>query len=173
MQERNDLLDAASAPGLEVVQLTEEDVPSCHIYMEAQVCTPDSRYLVLHRAADAHGRTRWNNPEHRYMLCDTEEGELLPLTDEMNVTGPSLSPDGKWMYYFVDDTQSPGKKPAVALKRVSLDGLTRETLIVVDTPLPGSNRCPSQLYDLSTISSDGRRLATSARVGENSTGSVE
>jgi len=108
------------------------------------------------------------------MLCDTEgRGELLPLTEEMNVTGPSLSPDGKWMYYFVDDTQSPDKKAAVTLKRVSLDGLTRETLIVIDAPLPASNRCPSQLYDLSTISSDGRRLATSAMVGEDRTGSVE
>ena len=173
MRERNDLLDTASAPEIEVLQLTEEDVPSCHIYMEAQVCTPDSRYLVLQRATTAHSRFRLNNPEHRYVLCDTDNGALLPLTDELNVAGPSLSPDGKWMYYFTDDTQTPGIHPAAALKRVSLDGLTRETLLVIDTPLSGSDQCPWWLYPLSTISSDGKRLAISANVGKDSMGEVE
>ena len=49
---RPDLLDADSPEGIEVVQLTdEEDVPGSHVYMEAQVFTPDSRRFVLHRSA--------------------------------------------------------------------------------------------------------------------------
>ena len=56
MIERQDLLDSRSPRGLEVHQLTtEEGVPSSHIYMEAQVFTPDSQRLILHRSAHPHG----------------------------------------------------------------------------------------------------------------------
>lgn len=51
MNPRSDLWTAACPEGLEVFQLTtEEMVPSSHIYMEAQIFTPsygDSAYIWL------------------------------------------------------------------------------------------------------------------------------
>ncbi|MFH1568944.1 MAG: hypothetical protein ABIL09_13180 [Gemmatimonadota bacterium] len=100
MRARPDLLTAPSPPGLEVYQLTAEALPSCHIYMEAQIFTPDSRRFLLHRSAHPHGSDP-RDPEHRYLLCDLERGgELTPLTAEKGATAPSVTPDGEILYYF-------------------------------------------------------------------------
>ena len=57
----------------------------------------------------------------------------------------------------------------LTLKRVNLDGSDRQTILVVDTPLPDTSFRPSGIYPLSTISSDGRRLALSAFLGDGQT----
>lgn len=165
---RPDLLDKESAPGIEVLQLTSEpDVPASHLYMEAQVFTPDSRRFVLHRSATAHGGSK-RDPNHQYLLCDIADGcALSPLTDETGATATSVSPDGKCVYYFVDQTTAGGGQ--LTLKRVNLDGTGRETILVIDGPLPGTHFRPSGIYPLSTISSDGKRLAISAFLGDGQT----
>jgi hypothetical protein len=165
---RPDLLDKDSPKGIEVVQLTTEpDVPGSHLYMEAQVFTPDSKRFVLHRSATAHGGSR-SDPKHQYLLCDLAGGcELYPLTEELGVTGASVSPDGRCVYYFHDETKLGGGR--LTLKRVDLDGTHRETVVVVDSPLPGTKFRPSRIYPLSTISSDGSRLAISGFLGDGTT----
>ena len=167
MKARPGLLHPDSPPWLEVYQLTTDThVPGSHVYMEAQIFAPDSRRLVLHRSAHAHGGDQ-HDPEHRYLLCDLEQGgELAPLTTETGATAPSVSPDGQHLYYFVDETEVCGGR--LTLKRVRLDGTQRETLLVVDAPLAGTDLRPSLIYPLSTISSDGKRLALPAflRYGE-------
>ncbi|HQM50255.1 MAG TPA: hypothetical protein PLJ71_16325 [Candidatus Hydrogenedentes bacterium] len=167
MKQRPDLLAKDAPKGAEVFQLTEEGIPSSHIYMEAQIFTPDSRRFVLHRSANSHGSDK-SDPEHRYLLCDLENnGALSPLTDETGATAPSVSPDGAWMYYFVNETGvNTGR---LTLKRVRLDGTARETLTVIDSPPTGAAALPSQVYPLSTISSDGKRLALSAFFGDGQT----
>jgi hypothetical protein len=133
---RPDLLDADSPEGIEVVQLTdEEDVPGSHVYMEAQIFTPDSRRFVLHRSAHPHGSDK-DDPEHRYLLCDLESDcALTPLTEETGACAPSVTPDGRYMYYLVDETEPGGGR--LTLKRVGLDGSGRRTVMVIDAPLPG------------------------------------
>jgi hypothetical protein len=165
---RPDLLDKDSPKGIEVIQLTAEpDVPSSHLYMEAQVFTMDSQRFVLHRSATAHGGSK-DDPQHQYLLCELAGGcALHPLTEELGVTGASVSPDGKYVYYFHNETELGGGR--LTLKRVHLDGSHRETLVVVDAPLAGSKFRPSKIYPLSTISSDGKRLAISAFLGDGST----
>lgn len=165
---RPDLLDDKSPQGIEVFQLTtEEDVPASHIYMEAQIFAPDSRRFILHRSAHAHGGAQ-DDPEHQYLLCDLEnDGKLIPLTEELGVTGPSVSPDGEFLYYFHNETELAGGR--LTLKRVKLDGTERSTLAVVDSPLPGTDFRLSQIYPLSTISSDGKRLAISGFLGDGNT----
>ena len=162
---RPDLLDARSPAGVEVYQLTSDpELPSCHIYMEAQIFTPDSRRLLLHRAGDAHWGNR-RDPRHRYQVCDLEQdGALTDLTDDLCAIAPSITPDGRAVYYFVDDTTPGGGR--LTLKRVKLDGTERETVMVIDRPLPGTRFQPSGLYSLSTISSDGERLAVSCFLGD-------
>lgn len=162
---RPDLLDPDSAAGIEVFQLTSEpDVPSSHLYMEAQIFTMDSKHLVLHRSATAHGGSK-SDANHQYLRCDIDDGcSLHPLTEETGATAASVSPDGKYVYYFVDQTKVGGGK--LTLKRVNLDGTGRETILVVDSPLPETDYRPSRMYPLSTISSDGRRLAISAFLGD-------
>lgn len=165
---RPDLLAPNSPAGLEVFQITtESDVPASHIYMEAQVFTPDSKRFVLHRSSHSHGSDP-HDPKHRYLLCDLDNpGELIPLTDELGPTAPSLSPDGTWMYYFVNQTDVNGGR--LILKRVALDRSRRETLLTLDAPLPGTPYRPSNIYPISTISSDGLRLAIPAYLGDGRT----
>jgi hypothetical protein len=165
---RPNLLGKGSPKGLEVIQLTTEaGVPSSHLYMEAQIFTMDSKRFVLHRSAFAHGGRR-DDPKHQYLLCDIEDGcALSPLTDELGVTAATVSPDGKFLYYFVDATRVGGGR--LTLKRVGLDGSDRQTILTVDRPLPGTKFRPSNIYPLSTISSDGCRLALSAFLGDGKT----
>lgn len=164
---RPDLVDPQAPKGTEVVQLTTETVPSCHVYMEAQIFTPDSKRFVLHRSAHPHGSDK-NDPAHQYLLCDIEDGcSMSPLTNETGVTAPSVSPDGTFLYYFVNETEVNGGR--LTLKRVRVDGSGRETILVLDDGIPGSGLRPSQIYPLSTISSDGARLALSAFFGDGQT----
>jgi len=167
MKPRPDLLSKDAPKGVEVFQLTEETIPSCHLYMEAQIFAPDSKRFVLHRSAHAHGSNK-SDPEHRYLLCDLEDnGALAPLTEETGVTAPSVTPDGAIMYYFVNETAVNAGR--LTLKRVKLDGTGRETVTVVDGPPAGVSAQPSHIYPLSTISSDGKRLALSAFFGDGET----
>ena len=161
---RPDLLDPGSPRGLQVFQLTEGAVPWSHIYMEAQIFTPDSRRLVIQRSATAHGGDI-RDPEHRYYLCEVQTGELIPLTDETGAVAPSVSPDGEFLYYFVDQTQV-GVGGALSLRRRRIDGSQAETIVVIDSPLPGSGFRPSRAYPLSTISSDGQRIALAVFLGD-------
>lgn len=164
MLPRPDLLPAGAPCGLEIFQLTQGEIPSCHVYMEAQIFTPDSRRFLLHASAHPHGSSK-DDPKHRYLLCDLDQGgELQPLTTETGATAPAFSPDGRMLYYFVNETVIGGGR--LLLKRVALDGTQRQTVMVVDQPLPGCGRRPSCIYPLSTIRSDGRRLAISCFLGD-------
>jgi len=165
---RPDLLDKESPAGVEVIQLTSEpDVPSSHLYMEAQIFAPDSKRFLLHRSASAHGGSP-TDPKHQYLLCDlTDNYSLTPIASEIGVRAPSVSPDGRYVYYFVDETTVGGGR--LTLKRVNLDGSQRQTILVIDKPLPDSKFRPSRIYPLSTISSDGMRLALSCFLGDGKT----
>jgi hypothetical protein len=168
MRPRPDLIGSTSPPALEVAQLTTgSDLPSCHVYMEAQVFTPDSRFLVLHQSAHPHGSDP-HDPGHVYLLCDLHDrGKLAPLTAGAGATAPSVSPDGRWMYYFRDATFPGGGR--LSLERVSLDGSTRDTVMVIDGVVPGTSFRPSRPYPLSTISADGQRLAIAVFLGDGVT----
>ncbi len=166
MKPRPDLLDPHSPPGLEIFQLTTEPIPSAHIYSEAQIFTPDSRRFVLQRGATAH-RTL-PSAEHQYLLCDLEcGGALSPLTEELHVTAPSVAPDGSRLYYFINETKINGGR--LILKSVRLDGTDRETITELDGPIPGTRFRLSRPYGLSTISSDGERIAISGFFGDGKT----
>jgi len=165
---RPDLLSDRSPDGLEVFQLTEEsDVPSSHVYMEAQIFTPDSRRFILHRSAHPHGSDR-SDPEHKYLLCDIENHcELIPITDELGATAPSVSPDGEFLYYFVNEAD-PGAG-RLTLKRVRLDGTDRQVIVTVQNVRGARGLSVSRLYPLSTISSDGRRIVIPGFLGDGAT----
>ena len=168
MKIRPDLVPASEKDSLEIIQLTDEPVPSSHIYMEAQIFTPDSLRLVLHRSAHAHGSDPLD-PEHRYLVCDLEDRcRLTPITTESGTTAPSISPDGKWLYYFVDETD-PANPGPLTLKRVGMDGSGREVVYVLDQSVPDTSFRLSRPYPLSTISSDGRRIAISGFLGDGET----
>lgn len=167
MRARPDLLGTESPQGIEVFQLTEDPaVPSSHVYMEAQIFSPDSRRFVLHRSAHAHGSDP-KDPRHQYLLCETSDGKLTPLTTEPGAKAPSMSPDGRWLYYFQDETEVNAGR--LTLKRVDLEGAKREIILVLDSPIPGTRCRPSRLYPLSTIRSDGQRLALPAFLGDGQT----
>jgi hypothetical protein len=162
---RPDLLDSRSPKDLGVFQLTTENgVPSCHIYMEAQIFTPDSKRFLLHRSAHAHGSDK-KDLQHCYLLCDLEDGGTLSkVTDEVGAVAPSVSPDGQSFYYFVNETEVNSGR--LTLKRRRIDGTDPEIITVVDKPICGTQFRPSQIYPISTIRSDGRKIAISAFLGD-------
>ena len=162
---RPDLLGPQSPAGLEVFQLTSDpETPACHVYMEAQIFTLDSKRFLLHRGAHPHGSDPLD-PKHQFLLCDIDNGTLTPVTDELGTTAPSVSPDGRYFYYFsVEDVSGTSR---ISLRRRNLDGTGPETLHVIDHAIPGTPFRPSSIYQLSTISSDGRRLATSCFLGDH------
>jgi hypothetical protein len=168
MKPRPDLLDAESPKRLEVFQLTTgPDLSGAHLYMEAQIFTPDSKRFLLHRSATAHGGSN-SDPKHKYYVCDLDNGGALsPVIEDLGCVAPSVSPDGRFVYYVVDETTPGGGR--LTLKRVNLDGTDRRTVMVVDAPLPGTKFRPSKIYPLSTISSDGKRFATSCFLGDGRT----
>jgi len=163
MKYRPDLLDEKSAANIKVVQLTtEQDVPGSHIYMEAQIFASDSRRFLLQRSGHAHGSDK-DDPKHQYLVCDLENHcALNPLTTEIGATAPSVF-GNKCVYYFVDQTEVGGGR--LMLKRVNFDGTDRQTIMVIDSTIPGTDYRPSRIYPLSTISSDGKRLALSCFLG--------
>ena len=165
---RHDLFIDASPEGIEVFQLTTEpDVPSAHIYMEAQIFTPDSKCFILHRSAHAHAGAT-DDSLHEFLICDIENGcELIPIIQERRASSPSMSPDGRLLYYFINETE-PGRG-RLTLKRVRMDGAERETLLVLDGPVPDTDFRVSRPYCLSTISSDGKRLCLSGYLGDGNT----
>lgn len=155
-RERPDLLDENSPEGLRVIQITTNPAAGSHnVYTEAQVFTPDSKKFVFIRQ-----RNIW--------LCDIEAGFILrQITDEKGAMAPSVSPDGKWMYYFVNNTSMFGG--ALFLKRVSLDNFERQSVLKLEGPIPGTEFRPNGYFTLSSISSDGKRLCIGAFLGDNKT----
>jgi len=153
---RQDLLDSRSPAELRVVQITTNPAVASHnIYTEIQVFTPDSRRFVFLRQRD-------------FWLCDTEDGfSLRRLTDERGAQAPSVSPDGRWMYYFVNTTTTTGG--ALILKRVSLENFERQTVLKIDGPLLGTQYRPNGPTTLSSISSDGKRLCIASFIGDGET----
>jgi len=160
---RPDLIPEDASSDLEIFQITDEDVPASHVYMEAQIFTPDSKCFILHRSAHAHGSNP-DDPEHRYMVCNLEGGgALAPITEELAAKAPSVSPDGESVYYFVDQTRVGHGR--LSLKRVNVDGTGRETILAVEGPISDTPYQFSHGYPISTISSDGRRIVYSGFLG--------
>ncbi len=171
MKVRPDLVPGPESEHLEVIQLTEEALPSSHVYMEAQIFTPDSERLVVHRSAHPHGSDP-KDPEHQFLVCNLEDNcNLNPITTELGTTGPSISPDGEHLYYFIDETEVTGGR--LILKRVRLDGTDRETLYVLDHAIPDTSFRLSRPYPLSTISSDGKRIAISGFLGDGTAEGID
>ncbi len=136
----NHLLADTAPPGLEVVRISDDRGVSCHIYMEAQIFTPDSKRLIFQRSGNPHG-SDINDPTHKFVICDIEDRcRLMTLTEEIGATAISISPDGKYAYYFViEGFELYGSNPRpkggrLTLKRVRMDGCERETLMSFDAP---------------------------------------
>jgi hypothetical protein len=155
-RERPDLLDENSPEGLQMVQITTNQAVGSHnVYTEAQVFTPDSRKFVFIRQ-----RNIW--------LCDIEDDfSLRQITDEKGAMAPSVSPDGKWMYYLVNNTSTFGG--ALFLKRVSLDNFERQTVLKLEGPVPGTKFRPNGYFTVSSISSDGKRFCIGVFLGDGKT----
>ncbi len=161
-RERPDMLHADSPEGIRVLQLTDEPgLPCAHVYMEAQVFSPDSRLFIFERSGNAH-EPDLNDPEHKYMLCDIADGcKISPVIEELNAVGPSFAPDGSFIYYFVDNSAFP--EGNVLLKRVRPDGSSRETICTVGEKT-SHDFMLRLIYSHSSISSDSKRLVTGACV---------
>ncbi|MCK5845671.1 MAG: hypothetical protein KAG97_13240, partial [Victivallales bacterium] len=166
---RSDLLPKGVFGDLEIIQLTSGETPCSHVYMEAQIFTPDSKRFILHESALPHyPGVSDRDPLHRYMICDIENDcALSPITDEIGTKAPSFSPDGRHLYYFVDETEVNGGR--LILKRVGVDGSDRRTLLVLDKPPEGAATLPSRIYPLSSIRSDGAKIALSCFCGDGNT----
>ncbi|MFC1613660.1 hypothetical protein ACFL5K_00010 [Gemmatimonadota bacterium] len=159
--ERQDILDEYSPDGLQVIQITSSPkMASHHVYPERPMFTPDSKRFIFHRMP-AEGTSTGD-----YWICDIENNfSLRQVTDEREIRGMAVSPCGKWMYYCIEDTSQEG---LLKLKRLSLEDYKRETIYILDGPIPGTNLKPSRV-SLRSISSNGKRLCAQAFLGDGKT----
>lgn len=144
---------------------------SCHVYMEAQIFTPDSKRLVLHRSAHPHGSDQYD-PVHAYYLCDLENGGAMTrLTDETGACAPCVSPDGTFFYYFVRQFDPVTWKGRILFKRRNLSGTDACELGCVSH---GDAFAPAYyMYPLSTVSPDGKRVAATSPLEDDMSGFPE
>jgi hypothetical protein len=157
-----EMLSTFSEPDIEVFRVTTDPAHDAHcaaMHSSFGLFTPDSRRFVIERQ---NGLGRGSEWKMEFLLCDIEDGfSLRLLTDEDRVRGPILSRDGRVLYYW--DDQTAAAKPRLLLKQIDLNTFKRETLLVVDSPVAGIDRVPrgGQMYDMSSLRRDGRRLAAS------------
>lgn len=157
-----EMLAVHAEQGLEIFQVTSDpdhDVHCAAMHSSFALFTPDSRRCVLERQ---NGLGRGSDWRMEFLLCDMEDGfSLRLLTDEARARGPVLSRDGRVLYYWDDLTGT--DKPRLVLKQIDLDTFRRDTLLVIDSPVDGLGRAPrgGQMYDMSSLRSDGKRLAAS------------
>ncbi|MFC2077041.1 hypothetical protein ACFLT7_08155 [candidate division KSB1 bacterium] len=159
---RDDIPDSRSPGGLRVVQITtDRSMFSHHLYPEAQMSVPGTDWFVFHRMP-AEGSDTGD-----YWLCDpADDFSLRRLTDEKGIRRVAVTPDGRWMYYFIETSGPDGT--VLTLKRLSFKDFSRRTLLRLDGPIPGTDSRASRISGPS-ISSDGARLATYAFLGDGVT----
>ena len=157
---RTDLYLPDGPAGFPIIEITaRSDIAHGHIYMENHVFTPDSRRFIFQRH---HGYALKKGSRKRDLfICDMDDDySIRQLTDE-NVAGLSnVTPDGKYAYYFVCLTDRLG----FSLKRVALETGLRETVMVVDKPLPGYTAVPVQPIQ-SAVRLDGLAVTTQCYIG--------
>lgn len=130
-----------------------------NIYMETPVFTPDSSRFVFQHLLDLDDPTM-NFGRRHYWLCDINDNfALRQLTDEDWGMGCCVSPDGRWMYYFINELDA--SRGGIELRRVSLDTFQRESVMRLEKL--------SRVYPLGTISSDGKRICTRVFMGDGRT----
>ncbi|MEN8227726.1 MAG: hypothetical protein ABFS38_06185 [Bacteroidota bacterium] len=127
--------------GAEMSRLTVSPAIHFHIYPEAPIFTPDSRYFV-------YARQFTQDQPVSFWLCEVGTWSLYKLTDESPVHGAVISPDGDYFYYIWE--KSPDS--SVLVRRHLWSG-EREEWIVAD----GVNN----LYWLGTMTPDGRYYVSS------------
>ena len=140
---------------LRVRQLTPDTAAHSNIYPETPVFLSDgNRFLIT-----AGGR---------YHLC-TLDGSSPPRPlfpdDGIHRTGVVVSPSGKAIYYF--ELQGEGLAVQSVLCRIDADTLRIERLIATPDKTDGCH--PSHYYSIGTVSSDDKRYATSAFLGDGHT----
>jgi hypothetical protein len=123
-----------------VLQLTSAAFIHTHVYPEAPIFTPNSRYFVYERFQSLDGpASLW--------LCDLQTHQLSRLTEDGSYRGPVMGPDGAWCVYV--ELRGPAE---FAVKRLYLGTQQCETVAVA----VGFRRP----YSLGTISPDGRWYVT-------------
>jgi len=153
-RERPDMLDEASPRGLRGVQIsTDPGLISHHMYPEVHMFTPDSKRFVFHRMSNDKGEGG------SYWLCDIPDSfGIRKIIDERGAGVPQVTPDGRWAYYCLFD---PANR-CLQLKRVSLETFHRQTLANIPVIVPGCEHELESAGRLTSISSDGKRLCTTA-----------
>jgi len=152
---------------LRIVRITSDNTfGHSHIYMEAPVFTPDGRRFIYQRIELDPARGVADRRWREYWLCDIEDNfALRQLTTDPYAIGPVVSPDGQFMYYFINSFEPEDQKP-IQLRRVDLQTYADEEVMTIDKPMPGTSALPSRLYVLSTIRADGKAVAAGAFVGD-------
>jgi len=126
--------------GARVTQLTSSALIHTNIYPEAPVFTPDARFFIYNRFESLDGpNSLW--------LCDVRTHQLQRLTADAELTGPVVTPSGRWLIYL--EIRTPTEW---AVQRLNLATRECETVVVVN-----HLRRP---YDLGTISPDERWYVT-------------
>ena len=134
--------------GVEIWQITTEEVPQSNIYCEVPYCSEDSHHFVYERRT---GKDPLNPTE--FVLVEMATWEQRALARSESLSGSAITPDGRLYYVYREDPDTR------VLFRVKLpDGSPEAVYSFGDKIWWGS---------LGTVSSDHRFYVRSVRLGDS------
>lgn len=149
MREINDFIDGNSPEGISVYQITDDPKGAGMVYPDQPSFLADGRRFVVHTSSGP-------------AICDPDDGcSLQPVFGEGKDQGIQVTFDGRYGYYAQHEN-------GLTISRVDLETLKTEDLFHGDGTVPGT-KVPLEKLGVNTISSDNRRVATAAWIGDGVT----
>lgn len=141
--------------GMKVLQITSDDIWHGNVYPETKVFLADDTSFLI-------------STEEGHKICYPDRGyETVSILnnkeDGETITGVIVSPEGRYIYYMRITAATS------ALWRLDTENFKSEEMVCIDGNLPGTNVKPHHFYGIGTMSSDGKRYATSACLGDGKT----
>ena len=149
MRACNDFIDRNSPDGISVYQVTDDPQGAGLVYPDQPSFLADGRRFVL-------------DTSHGPAICDPDNGcSLQPVCPGEEKRGMRVTFDGRYGYYAQHED-------GLTVFRVDLETLRTEEVFHGDGTVPGTT-APFAKLGVSTVSSDNRRIATAAWLGDGST----
>ena len=138
---------------MSVHQVTNDSQGASLVYPDQPCFLADGRRFVIH-------------PSGGPAICDPDDGgSVIPLFPDEPKTKVRVTFDGRYGYYL---HHKQDELDELTISRIDLDSLQSEELFHAESVLPGTE-IPVAKFGISTVSSDNRRIAGSAFLGDGKT----
>lgn len=151
-----ELFGVDPASGMRVLQLTDDSIWHGNVYPETPVFLSDRRHFLI-GSAEGFQIACLDGGDPKTVLS------VYPDGSGRHRAAILTAPDGSCIYYIDVDGDN------AALMRVCPPDFVPETVCPIPYTIPGTDFHPSRYYSIGTVSSDGKRFATSCFLGDGKT----